>query len=139
MSAAKKFLSQAFHIDQRINSKLEQVLSLRSLAEKATTTLSKTPPSSSRDTQPMETVIVKMMDMETAIDADLGRLVDLKHEIVSVLSRIEDSDLQAILELRYLCYMTWKDIAATLTVHISWVHRLHAKALAEVDCLIGRK
>ena len=32
----KEYLSQAYRIDQRINSKLEQVASLRALATKAT-------------------------------------------------------------------------------------------------------
>ena len=41
--SAKEFLKQARHIDQRINSKLEQVQSLRELATKATATLSDMP------------------------------------------------------------------------------------------------
>lgn len=45
----KEYLSQAYRIDQRINSKLEQVASLRALATKATSTLSDTPPSGSRN------------------------------------------------------------------------------------------
>ena len=47
----KEYLSQAYRIDQRINSKLEQVASLRALATKATYTLSDTPPSGSRNVQ----------------------------------------------------------------------------------------
>ena len=49
----KEYLSQAYRIDQRINSKLEQVASLRALATKATSTLSDTPPSGSRNVQSM--------------------------------------------------------------------------------------
>ena len=40
---AKEYLSQAYRIDQRINSKLEQVMSLRALLGKATGTLSGAP------------------------------------------------------------------------------------------------
>lgn len=36
----KEYLTQAYRIDQRINSKLEQIASLRGLALKATATLS---------------------------------------------------------------------------------------------------
>lgn len=50
----KEYLSQAYRIDQRINSKLEQVASLRALATKATYTLSDTPPSGSRNVQSMD-------------------------------------------------------------------------------------
>jgi len=44
---AKNYLSQAYRIDQRINSKLEQVQSLRELATKATATLNDSPVSGS--------------------------------------------------------------------------------------------
>ena len=43
--SAKDYLSQAYRIDQRINSKIEQVQSLRELAGKASATLSDVPPS----------------------------------------------------------------------------------------------
>ena len=38
--SAKDYLSQAYRIDQRINSKLEQVMKLRESVTKATATLS---------------------------------------------------------------------------------------------------
>ena len=40
---AREYLSQAYHIDQRINSKIEQVASLRDLSFKATATLTDMP------------------------------------------------------------------------------------------------
>ena len=42
---AKEYLSQAFKIDNDINSKLEQVAALRELATKATSTISDMPAS----------------------------------------------------------------------------------------------
>ena len=45
MMTAKEYLTQAYRIDQRINSKLEQVSSLRDLSTKATSTLTDVPPS----------------------------------------------------------------------------------------------
>lgn len=75
---AKAYLSQAFRIDQRINSKLEQIMSLRELATKATTTLTDVPSSSTRNEHPMESIIVKIVDLEKEINADIDKLVDLK-------------------------------------------------------------
>lgn len=46
---AKEYLSQAYKIDNDINSKLEQVASLRDLATKATSTMSDTPGSPNRN------------------------------------------------------------------------------------------
>ena len=43
LMTAKEYLSQAYKIDNDINSKLEQVTSLRDLATKATSTISDMP------------------------------------------------------------------------------------------------
>lgn len=133
---AKEYLSQAYHIDQRINSKLEQVRSLRALAEKATSTLSDMPPSDeSRNVHRMEDIIVKMTDLESEINGDLQHLIDLKHEIVTVVKCVEAPELQTILELRYLCFLPWEEIAVNLHLDIRWVHRLHNKALGEIEMM----
>jgi lambda repressor-like predicted transcriptional regulator len=132
---AKEYLSQAYRIDQRISSKLEQVQSLRDLSEKAAVTLSDTPPSGSRNVHRMEDVIAKMMDLESEINADLLRLIDLKHEIVTVVKCVERPELQTILEMRYLCFETWEEIAVALHLDIRWVHRLHNRALCEVKAI----
>ncbi len=133
---AKEYLSQAYHIDRRINSKLEQVQSLRDLSTKAVATLSDVPPSKeTRNIHRMEDVIVKMMDLESEINTDLNALVDLKHEIVTIIKCVEAPDLQTILELRYLCFKTWEEISVELHLDIRWVHRLHNRGLNEVDAI----
>ncbi len=133
--SAKDYLSQAYRIDQRINSKIEQVQSLRDLAAKATATLSDMPRSASPNVHRMEDVITKMVDLESEINADLTRLIDLKHEIVTVVKCVESPELQTLLELRYLCFMTWEQIAVELHFDLRWVHRLHNRALNEVEAI----
>jgi len=75
---AKEYLGQAYRLDQRINSKLEQVMSLRDLATKATSTLSDVAPSGTRNVHRMEDIIVKIVDLENEINRDIDNLVDLK-------------------------------------------------------------
>jgi len=135
MLSAKDYLSQAYFIDQRISSKIEQVQSLRTLAEKVTPMLTKAPMGKTRSTHRMEDIIVKMVDMESEINADLKRLVDLKQEITTVIKCVEPLDLQAILEMRYLCYKTWAEIAVKLQYELRHVHRLHGRALTEVESI----
>ena len=134
--SAKDYLSQAYRIDQRINSKIEQVQSLRDLAKKASATLSDVPPSKgTRNVHRMEDVIAKMMDMESEISADMKRLLNLKHEIVTVINCVESPELQTLLELRYLCFKTWEQIAVVLHFDLRWVHRLHNRALNEIELI----
>jgi DNA-directed RNA polymerase specialized sigma subunit len=132
---AKEFLNQAYRIDQRINSKLEQVQSLRDLAARATATLSDMPRIPNPSHHRMEDFIDKAMDLESEINADLCRLIDIKREIVTVVKCVENRELQTLLEMRYLCFKTWEEIAAEMHFDLRWVYRLHGRALEDVDAI----
>lgn len=103
---AKEYLEQAYRIDQRINSKLEQVESLRELSKKAAATLTDMP-GGSRNVHAKENIIVKIIDLENEINADIDKLVDLKREIVSVIRSVKNPEYQMLLEQRYLCFKPW--------------------------------
>ncbi len=129
---AKEYLGQAYRLDQRINSKLEQVMSLRDLATKATSTLSDVAPSGTRNVHRMEDIIVKIVDLENEINRDIDNLVDLKREMVSVIKAVTDPELQTLLELRYLCFKSWEQIAVEMEYSIQHIFRLHDKSIKEI-------
>jgi len=91
---AKEYLGQAYRIDQRINSKLEQVTTLREASKKATATLSPSPRSASPDLHSMESILVKIFDLEREINGDIDTLVDLKREIMCAIKRVENPEYQ---------------------------------------------
>ncbi|NRY61496.1 DUF1492 domain-containing protein [Clostridium beijerinckii] len=126
---SKEYLAQAYRIDQRINSKLEQIVSLRDLSTKATSTLSDSPPSGTRNVHSMEGIIVKMIDLEKEINHDIDTLVDLKREIMSIIKKINNPEQQTLLELRYLCFKTWEQIAVDMGYSSQHIFRLHDKIL----------
>lgn len=132
---SKEYLSQAYRIDQRINSKLEQVQSLRELATKATATLSDMPRNPNPNIHRMQDFVAKALDLESEINADLCHLIDTKREIVTVVKCVENRELQTLLEMRYLCFKTWEEIAVELHFDLRWVYRLHGRALDEVDAI----
>lgn len=136
---AKEYLSQAYRIDRRIDSKIEQVQSLRELATKATATLSDMPRNPSPNVSRMADFIAKAMDLETEINTDLCRLIDLKREITTVVKCVAATELQTLLELRYLCFQTWEDIAEALHYDVRHVYRLHGAALSEVERIRHRQ
>ena len=129
---AKEYLSQVMHIDQRINSKLEQVVKLRESATKATATLSDMPRSDSQSMQTMENTICKIVDLEREINADIDALVDLKAQARRVISQLKNPDQQLFLELRYLCYRPWTDIMEELGISETSVYRIHGEALKNI-------
>ena len=130
---AKEYLNQALHLDSRINAKLEQIRSLRELAQNAASTLSDMPKHTQRNIHRMENTICKMLDLESEINADVDRLVELKREIMDVVERVENPTYRMLLELRYLCFKQWDDIAAMMNYDRRYVLKVHGRALIEVD------
>lgn len=132
-TAAKNYLMRAYRVDQRIENKLEQIALLNDLATKAAVTYSDMLGSPNRNIRKMEDVIVKIIDIKTEIHADMLELVDLKKETMDCIKRVEDPELQLILELRYLNYISWERIAGELGYGIDNVFKLHRKALDFVE------
>ena len=136
--STKEFLKQARHIDQRINSKLEQVQSLRELATKATATLSDMPRSATPNIHRMEDVICKMMELESEINADIDELINTKHKVMAVIKMVERPEYQSLLELKYLCMKTWEEVADELGYVYRQITRMHGHALEQVDAILRR-
>ena len=131
-TAAKKYLSQAFGLNQRIESKLGQIEELHDLATKATVTYSDMPKNPNRGHSRMEDCICKIIDLESEINQDMIQLVGLKKDIIGRIKAVESTELQTVLELRYLSYMRWEEIAIELGYGIDNVFRLHRNALDEI-------
>ena len=126
---AKEYLGQAYRLDQRINSKLEQVLSLRDLTTKATATMSDMPGGGSRNVYRMQDIIGKIIDLVNEINQDFDALVDLKREMVATIKAVADPECQTLLELRFLCFKTWEQIAVEMDYSIQHIYRLRDRAL----------
>ena len=108
---AREYLTQARMIDSRINSKLMELQRARELATKATGLVSDMPRTPSPDLQQMESRVVKIVDLEREINAEIDELVDLKRDIRELIAQIRKPEYRTLLELRYLGFKTWDAIA----------------------------
>lgn len=95
-----------FRIDQRINSKLEQVGSLGHWLRR----------------------LLRLYRM--------CRLADLKREIMGVIRAIENLEYQTLLELRYLCFYPWEKVAVEMDYDLRYMHKLHRKALEQCSAFV---
>ena len=128
----KEYLSQAYHLDQRINSKIEQLKRWQDLAIKATSTLSKTSSCSYENSHKMEDNMVKIIDLKNEINNDSDRLIDLKKDIMALIKAVKNPEYQTLLELRYLCFKKWEQIAVEMDYSIQHIFRIHNKALEKI-------
>ena len=126
---AKEYLRQALDIDRRIAEKREQAAHLKAMATNVTSTISDMPGSASRNNHRLEDIMSRLADMEKEIDESLGRLINLKLEITQTIWRLEDTNCRTLLEMRYIQFKSWEEIAVAMNVSIRCVHMRHAKAL----------
>lgn len=130
--ATKNYLMRAYRIDQRIANKMEQIEKLNDLATKATTTYGDMPGSPNRNIHRMEDAICKIIDIKGKINQDILELVEIKDQIMESIKSVQDPELQLLLELRYLNYVSWEKIALQMNFSIDNIFKLHKKALDEI-------
>jgi len=130
----KEYLSQAIWLDQMIDSKLEQLATLKSLAMKVTSSFTKEKICGGNiEKSKLESTIVKVIDLENEINADIDLLVDLKKDIQDTLNMMNDINQQLLLELRYLSEKGWDEIAVSMGYDPRVEYRIHGKALKKSE------
>ena len=127
---AKQYLSQAYLLDHRIESLLEELTDLRSRADSIggfkTGDRVQTP--QKKDAPYVDTVL-KIIDLERYIDGLTDELIDLKKDIDLSIESVNDLDEKLLLRYRYVNGHTWERIAVDMNISIRTVHRLHRRAL----------
>lgn len=130
------YLNRAYHLDQQIACKLEQVSRLRSLTHKVTASYGDGSSSHAHNNSSMEDAIVRLVDAEDELATQVIELVDVRMEIAKLIDRVPDALYKLVLEKRYLCFMTWERIAADMNWTYRWTLSVHGKALREVEKLL---
>ena len=133
MQNAVEFLSQARHIDVRINSKLEELSTLKALAEKVTATYQKDMVDGSRDVHKREEIICKLISLQREINADIDQLVDLKISMRQIIESLPDVEDRTVLDLRYIRLFKWQEVADTMGYSLRRVHNFHDRAIALLE------
>ena len=126
---AKEYLSQAYRLDQRIQSKQEQIASLNELATSCSATMTGMPRNPNRGGSRMADAVCKIVDLENSIAADMDALIQLKAEIVDTIKAVDCIEYQLILEKRYICDKSWPEIAVDLGYKMRHLYKLHDEAL----------
>ena len=123
---AKEYLSEAFNLKRSIEIKMKRAEVLRKLAERARVEISELPKSPNHLKFPMEEAMIKLLTVEEEILRDTDELTRVMRSIQSAINDVPDSSCRLVLEMRYLAFMKWEDIASELgwaSNHVFYVHR----------------
>lgn len=136
---AKTFLGQAYRMNQKIKSKLEQLEQLRAMTCKVTPTFSDMRVSGTKDRCPMETAIIKVITAEEEINKMIDNFVDLKAKLHSMIQKLDGHESRMVLEYRYLCFNNWEEISIKMQYKTSYIYKMHGRALRKFDKLLNKE
>ena len=130
---AKEFLSQAYRLDQRINSDIAEITRLREMACSISSPSWEDKVQTSRNTDaPFVRCLEKIMDLEQKVNDEIDTLIDLKRQIRVTIESVPNTDEQLVLRYRYIHNCTWEQIGNELNADARTIRRWHKDALQKV-------
>lgn len=127
----KEYLSQAYLLYKSIKRKEIRIDAMRSslgvVATSYDDTRIKTSPHS-----PFESRLVMIVDLEEELKEEKEELEILKSQIWKSIRAIGDDKIETVMELRYISFENWPEIAEELGYSISYVYTLHREGLGLV-------
>ena len=136
---AIEYLSQAYTLDQQIQTKLQQIASLRALSGTMRSFTGNEPVSHTRNVTALEDSVIKIMEEEQALNQQIDRLVDLKREIAETISQVNNVTYRMILEKRHLCFLMWEQIACELHYGVRTVQTKYNEAIQIIQRIIDER
>lgn len=134
---AKKYLQQLKWLKQLIDSKKEQLQSLRETSVSIQAVdYSRDRIQSSGDADKMLVLLGKVIDIELDLQEDIRRFTELYHEINGKIELIPALELKTILIDKYMNMMTFESIAEKNDCSIRWVYELHQRALSAFEVVL---
>ena len=129
---SKEYLMQIYNLDHKIYMMQLEADEYRRLADVIPGGNYDKPfvkPSNRNTEAPFVKWINKSLDKEKEIEKEIERLNNLKVEVTSVISQIDNGNYRMVLMLRYLKSMKIEEIAETMHYSIPSVKRWHREAL----------
>jgi len=106
---AKEYLSQAYRLDQRINSDIAELGRLRLMSQNISSPGFEEHYNATRNTDaPFVKQIEKIMETEKTINEEIDRLVNLKAQIRLTIDSAKNTDERMVLRYRYVDHMSRK-------------------------------
>ena len=128
---AKDYFAQIRKTDRLIQRLKGTVATLRSGLTSQNYELKPDKVQSSGAKNPLESTMIKILDLERQITARIDELATMRNDTFSMIKNVPDLNQQNILIGRYIQLKEWDDIAVELNFSPKWVLKLHGKALLE--------
>ena len=135
---AKEFLMKLPKMNNEINQKQTRLSTLRSVAYNTSPNLSADVVQRTRDKSPLESIMVKIVDLDREINKCVDAFVDYKAVVWEQLDKLTDEREKQILWLRYAEEKTWNNISTILYLTPRHIMRIHKQGLINLEKILKK-
>ena len=84
----------------------------------------------------MADAVGRCVDMEAEIDSLVGRLAEIKNEVVQTIERLDSATEYDVLHRRYIQYQSLQDVADHYRKDYGWATTVHGRAIKNVQAIL---
>ena len=129
----KQYLQQISRLDRMIQNKLSEIYQLKTMACSVTVSNDGERVQTSSDKDRLGSTVAKIVDLEKETDRLVDRFIDLKKEIMSIISMIKSEKHREILFKKYFEQKSIYAIAEELGMTDRGCKKAHKRALEEFE------
>lgn len=126
----KEYLNRAYVLNKKIKKDKEIIANLKDAAMNTSANVSDERVQTSAPTgSRMSTFVEMIVELENSVNKQEQELKVVRNEITIEINRITDIKQRLVLQLRYLDYYSWSNIAGVLCCSESLVYKIHSDGL----------
>ena len=128
----KEFLSRAYKLEKEIRYKTRLLDGLKSRSACSSPVFSDMPKEPHNPKSLVEYYALRIVEVEHEIMDLQEELQKARKEIAEAIRTVDNTELETLLEMRYLGYLEWNEISARFGYVSNYVFRRHRNALRKV-------
>jgi len=129
---AKNELKEIERLDERIQMKIDELYSLKTMAHK-TTQVNDGMPHASGVSDKVGNLVSRYIDLEDEINREIDEFVDKKNAIINRINMLHNVVHIRLLKKKYIEYKSLELIAVEMQYSYDYTRRLHGLALLEFE------
>lgn len=131
--SAQAYMEDVTNLQRRIAIKCETAHRYRDMATRSTGSMEATRVGGTKERSKMAANMDKAIDIERMIERDMERLKNKIGITMELIEGVSSPERKELLELRYLCGLTWEDVARRMHYEKRQSQRIHKRALEDVQ------
>lgn len=126
-------LNRGYRAKERIADRRGRIESWRQIAKSITANPEHSGGSGGGPSNKVEKCVLGIMELKEEILDEIEEIKSLESENGKIIAAfVQDPNYKRILELRYLSYKRWEEIAVSMGYTFRWTQMLHARALRQL-------